>query len=184
MEVNFKYKKPGKESPIYFEQIFAEKPGGGLIENPQNFVPASTAVGSLGNGKFGIIKSYRLVKAVAAADTTIQIAKNSGVAVGDVIAHGSVGVAATEVDTTNADFDVVTVTMGVDIPVGTSLYQAKEASADAAEPLLTPEYVTGNDIPGGEGDQAVRLVNGANLRKETAHISKEVAALIGTIKLV
>ena len=72
----------------------------------------STAVGLNDNGKYAPIKAYRLVDAVTADDTTIKIAKGSGVAVGDVIANAKKGVACTAVDTSRADYDTVTVTMG------------------------------------------------------------------------
>lgn len=183
MDVNFKYNDPASNEPIRIEQVFAEKPGGGLVENPTFDAPATTAVGEK-DGKFALIKAYRLSAAVAAADTTIKIEKGSGVAVGDIIATGKVGVACTAVDTSNTDYDVVTVTLGVDVVTGTVLYQAKEADASNAVPLLTPVYVTGNNLKADEGDQAVRLINGANLRKETANIASEVAALLPTIHLV
>lgn len=183
MEVNFKHNDPAAVEPIRIEQVFAEKPGGGLVENPTFDAPATTAVGEK-DGKFALIKAYRLVAAVAAGDTTISIAKGSGVAVGDVIATGKKGVACTKVDTSAADKDVVTVTLGVEVAAGKVLYQAKTASADAATPLFTPVYVTGNGLKANEGDQPVRLINGANLRKETANIASEVAALLPTIHLV
>lgn len=183
MEVNFKHQDPAKVDPIYIEHVFAEKPGGGLVENPSFDAPPTTAVGEK-NGKFVLIKGYRLVGAVAKADTTINIAKGSGIAVGDVIGIGKKAVACTAVDTSAEDKDVVTVTLGVDIDAGTVLYQAKEASADAAEPILTPVYVTGNRLTANEGDQPVRLINGANLRKETANVASEVAALLPMIALV
>ena len=183
MDVNFKHTDPAAVEPIRIEQVFAEKPGGGLVENPTFDAPATTAVGEK-NGKFALIKAYRLVAAVAAGDTTISIAKGSGVAVGDVIATGKKGVACTKVDTSAADKDVVTVTLGVEVAAGKVLYQAKTASADAATPLLTPVYVTGSGLKANEGDQPVRLINGANLRKETANIASEVAALLPTIQLV
>ena len=183
MEVNFKHNDPAAVEPIRIEQVFAEKPGGGLVENPTFDAPATTAVGEK-DGKFALIKAYRLVAAVAAGDTTISIAKGSGVAVGDVIATGKKGVACTKVDTSAADKDVVTVTLGVEVAEGKVLYQAKVASADAATPLLTPVYVTGNGLKANEGDQPERLINGANLRKETANIASEVAALLPTIHLV
>ena len=182
MDVNFVYNSPAPAEPIRIEQVFAEKPGGGLVENPTFDAPATTAVGEK-NGKFALIKAYLLVAAVTAEDTTIKIAKGSGVAVGDVIAHAKKGVACTEVDTTNADYDLVTVTMGVAIDSGVALYQAKSAGSSAT-PMLTPVYVTGNGLKAGKGDQAVRLINGANLRKETANIASEVAALLPGINLV
>lgn len=182
MEVNFKYTK-GSEKPVRIEQVFAEKPGGGLVAAPSFDAPETTAVAE-SNGKFVIIKAYRLYAANASADTTIKVCKGSGVAKGDVIAHDKVAVACTAVDNTHADYDVVTVKLGVDVAEGIVLYQAKAASADAAEPLRTPVYVTGNDILAGEGDKAVRLINGANLRKETANVAAEVAALMPGINLV
>lgn len=185
MEVNFKHTNPEAVEPIRIEQVFAEKPAGGLVANPSFDAPASTAVGLNSDGIYAPIKAYRLVKAVAAIDTAIEIAKGSGIEVGDIIAKGTLGVACTAVDkTTNTTKDVVTVTLGVVIANGTVLYQAKEASASAAEPIYAPEYVIGNGVVANEGDQAVRLINGANLRKETANISSEVAALLPNIKLV
>ena len=44
--------------------------------------------------------------------------------------------------------------------------------------------MTGNWVYANEGDQLVRLINGANLRKETVNIAPEVVALLPTIKLV
>ena len=183
MDVNFKYNESAKADPVVFEDIFAEKPGGGVILNPTFDVPAGTAVAEEANGGYTIIKAYRLVNAVASADTTIKIAKNSGVVAGDIIATAKKGVPCTAVDTSNADYDVVTVTMGVDIANGRALYQAKSAGTSAT-PIATPKYVTGNCIKGNEGDQLVRLVNGANLREESANIAIEVAELLPTINLV
>ena len=183
MEVNFKHNPAKPVEPIYIEQVFAEKPGGGLVANPAFDVPPTTAVGKSGN-KFVAIKAYKLYAAVAEADTSIKIKKGSGVVVGDVIATGKKGVACTAVDNSNAEYDTVTVTLGVNVTDGTTLYQAKEASDSEAEPLAAPEYVTGNWVYANEGDQLVRLINGANLRKETVNIAPEVVALLPTIKLV
>lgn len=183
MEVNFTHTPAKPVEPIYIEQVFAEKPGGGVVANPAFDVPPTTAVGKSGD-QFKVIKAYKLCADVAAADTKIKIAKGSGVAVGDVIATGKKGVACTAIDTSADGYDEVTVTLGVVVTEGTTLYQAKAASADAAAPLLTPEYVVGNWVHANKGDQLVRLINGANLRKETANIAPEVAALLPTIKLV
>lgn len=198
MEVGFKHNKPRKPEPVRIEQVFAEKPGGGIMANPDYDVPPTSAVGyDAATGHYKPIKCYKLVASVAAADATIKIAKDSGVAKGDIIAHGKKGVKCTKVDTTNDDYDLVTVTLGVDINIETEdpwLYQSKVESADAAgddpavdaEPLYEPEYITGKTdwVYAGEGDQSVKLINGANVRKETANISAEIAALLPTIKRV
>lgn len=183
MKVNTSFTAPAPVDPVVLEQVYAEKPGGGRVANPSYEIKQGTAVYQDGT-MFKPIKAYRLVKAVATGDTTIEIAKGSGVAVGDVIAHGKKGVACTAVNTSNDTKDVVTVTLGVNIANDTVLYQAAAASDSAAAPKGTPIYVVGNDVPAGKGDFPVRLINGANLRKETAPIAAEVAALIPTINLV
>lgn len=183
METNFTHTPAAEPDKVYFEQIYAEKPGGGLVANPDTDLPPTTAVGKSGD-QFVAIKAYKLHAAVTASDTKIKIAKGSGVAVGDVIATGKKGVACTAVNTSNDSYDEVTVTLGVTVTEGVVLYQAKAASADAAAPIVTPDYVTGNWVHANKGDQFVRLINGANLRKETANIAPEVVALLPTIKLV
>lgn len=178
------FNDPDKGEAVAIEQVFAEKPGGGVVASLSVDIPASTAVGVKSGNEYGIIKGYRLVKAVAAADTTLSIAKGSGVEKGDVLAYGSKGVACTAVDTTASDYDKVTITMGVDIASGEVLYQAKAASASAAEPIYEPAYIIGNDIPANSGDFEVRLINGANLRKESANVGKDIVALLKGVALV
>ena len=155
--------------PVVFEQVFAEKPAGGVIPNPAHDIMPGTALDASGKP----IKAYRLTKAVGSSDTTIQIEKGSGIASGDIIGHGKKAVASTKVDTSNPNYDI-----------GTVLYQAKAASADSAEPIYQPAYILGSPAYAGEGDQEVRLINGANLRKETAPISEEVVAMMKNISLV
>ena len=183
MDVNFQYNAPGKVDPVRIEQVFAEKPGGGRVANSEFAIAPTTAVGD-DKGLFKPIKGYRLYKANTTGDSTIQIEKGSGVAVDDVIAFGKKGVKCTKVDNSNEDYDEVTVTLGVEIPAGAVLYQAKEASADAAEPIYKPKFVTGNWIPANVGDFPVRLINGANLRKETALVGEDIADLLPLITLV
>lgn len=184
MKDAFKYNEAPANDPVRIEQVYAEKPSGGVVVEPGFDAPETTAVGVLSGGKFGVIKGYRLVEAVAVADTTISLKKGSGIAKGDIIAFGKKGVKCTAVNTSGTEKDIVTVTMGVVIPAQTVLYQAKAESEDAAEPLYKPKYVTGNKIFAGKGDQPVRLINGANLRKETANIGEDIAALLSNIELV
>ena len=83
--------------PVVFEQVFAEKPAGGVIPNPAHDIMPGTALDASGKP----IKAYRLTKAVGSSDTTIQIEKGSGIASGDIIGHGKKAVASTKVDTSN-----------------------------------------------------------------------------------
>ncbi len=241
MNRNFEFNPAGAPEPIYFEQIIAEKPGGGLLANQDFDVKKSEAVGLNASGLYAPIKAYRLVEAATAESTTIKIAKGSGIKKGDVIATGKIGVACTNVDTTTSDdYDVVTVSLGIAISVGKVLYQAKEASVQAgyydakstttgkltvvandaqsvaegeikledvtpyqgtksplavgdyvilkqqldAEPIYTPKYVSGTNVDANKGDYEIRLINHANLRKETALIADEVLELLPGIALV
>ncbi len=184
MDVNFKSNEPAPKEPIIFEQVFAEKPSGGLVANQTYDVPAGTAMGQSGT-KFVPIKGFMLYEDAASNATALKIKKGSGVAVGDVVATGKVGVAVTAVDASNADFDIITISaLGVAVVAGQVLYQAAEVSADDANPIYTPLYLLGHKTFANEGDQSRRLINGANIRKETAPVADEVVALMSGIHKV
>lgn len=183
----FKHTDADRPDPVVFETIVTEKPGGGLVKNPEFDLHKGLAMGQDASGLFVPIKGYRLITEVKTADTTIKIAKGSGIKKGDVIAHGKVGVACTKVDTeTSQDYDVVTVTLGVAIAQDTVLFQAAEAadgSSATAAPIHKPEYILGTFVKAGEGDFEARLIRGASLRKETAPVAAEVVDLMKGITL-
>lgn len=187
----FKHQDAAPADPIIFETILSEKPGGGLVKNPEFDLKPGLAMGQDASGLYVPIKGYRLVTECKKTDTTIKIAKGSGIKKGDVIAHGKVGVACTEVDTTTSDdYDVVTVTMGVAIAQDTVLYQAASAadgSTAEAAPIHKPEYILGNFMgnlgKAGEGDFEARLIRAASLRKETAPVAAEIVDLMKGITL-
>ena len=185
MKNTFDYVTPESNDPIRIERVVADKPGGGLIADPGFDAKESEALALDADGyRYDVIKGYPLVAAVAAADTTIKIAKGSGIVVGEFLGYGTKAVACTAVDDTNADYDLVTVKMGINIAAGEVLYQALAASADAAEIIKTPVYVMGTPIEGNNGDQEAQLITIGTLRKETSFIGKDVASKLGTIKLV
>ncbi|MCX6222478.1 MAG: hypothetical protein NTZ69_16015 [Bacteroidia bacterium] len=183
MDVNFSHTAAGSADPVVFERILGEKPGGGIVANPTFDLAPGTAI-ALDSDAFKPIKAYRLLKAVAAEDTTIEIAKGSGVAIGDVIGNGKKAVACTNLDSTNATKDVVTVTLAKVVATGTVLFQAAAAHATAAVPIYIPKYFLGSWVYAGKGDQTAKLVNIANVRKETVNASLEVIALLPTINAV
>ena len=183
MDVNFVETAAEAIQPVVFEKILGEKPGGGLVANPPYDIPIGTAVGMNG-ADISPIKSFRLLKANLVGDTSIDIAKGSGIVSGDFIGVGAKAVASTGLDETDAIKDAVTITLGVAIPNGTVLYQAAGASADAAVNIYTPLYLTGAKVYAGKGDQLVKLVNIAVVRKETVNASLEVLALLTGIKAV
>ena len=185
MKTGFTFNDPeGQNTKVYFEQVYAEKPAGGIVANPDHDIEPTTALGVGQDGKLVPIKAYRLVAANATADKSIKIAKGSGIKTGDVIGHGGKAVACTNVNKTNEEYDTVTVELGANIPAGTVLFEAAEVAAEGATPKLAPVYVAGAWVEAGKGDARIRLINGANLRKETANVAGEVAALMPTIQLV
>lgn len=193
MNVNFKYSEPGANDPIIFEQVFAEKPGGGMVPNPSFDLLPGTAIGLNSDGKYAPIKAFRVVEDAESSATSIKIAKGSGVAVNDIIATGKTGVKCTAIDTTTStEYDIVTVSLGVAVKKGQVLYQSAVESAAATQsdpavdayPIYVPLYLIYARVFAGEGDQRVRFVNGANIRKETAPVADEVVALMSGIHKV
>lgn len=178
---NFRVIEPGEPDKIIFDHIFAEKVGGGLVKNSTFDLYPGLAVDAAGN----VIKAYKVVEDAASDATSIKIAKGSGIASGDVIGTGKKSVASTAVDTTTSDsYDTVTVSLGVAVTAGTILYQSLSASASAAKPKYTPAFILGSFVPANSGEVLVKLVNGANVRKETILASDEVLELLPGITAI
>ena len=109
MDKIFKFNEAPAKQPVIFDQIFAEKVGGGLVKNAAYDRHPGLAVSA--NGV--CLKAARLVEAITADSTSMKVAKDSGFAVGDVVASGAVGVAITAIDSSHDDYDILTVTLGV-----------------------------------------------------------------------
>lgn len=184
MEVKFSHTEAPAPKPIIFEQIFAEKPGGGLLANHTFDVKEGMAVGLNAEGKYQAIKAAILYEDAASSATTIKVKKGSGVAANDFLATGKKAVKVTKVVTTEANYDVLTISLGVEVKAGNVLYQAVAASDSAAELAVVPVYLVGDDVPANSGDFMVKLVNGANIRKETAPVADEVVAQMKGISKV
>lgn len=187
MEVKFSHTEAPAPKPIIFEQVFAEKPGGGLLANHAYDVKCGMAVGLNADGKYQAIKAAVLSEDAASSATSIKVRKGSGVAVNDFLATGTKAVKVTKVDSSNANYDILTISLGVELKVGNVVYQATAAAdgstTNAATPVV-PTYIVGEDVPANSGDYMVRLVNGANIRKETAPVADEVVALMKGIAKV
>lgn len=171
MEVKFKYNAADASKPIVFDQIFAEKVGGGVVANTAVDLVEGTAVGLNSDGKFAPIKSFFVYEDATNSATTIKILKNSGVVKGDILSNGTVAVACTAVDDSHDEYDIVSVKLTVAVTKGDELFAAKEAATTDAVPLLDPLFLLGQDIPANSGDVLAKLVNGANVRKETAPVA-------------
>lgn len=187
MDVNFKVIEPAAVQPIVFDIIFAEKVGGGRVKNCAYDLPVGVAVDAEGNA----IKAFKVVEAAESDATSLKIAKGSGVAVDDVIATGNAAAVVTAVDSTGDAYDVVTVSLGVAVEAGKVLFEGSTVGSGSgsgagesasATPKYTPMFVLGEFIPANSGDKLVKLVNGANVRKETILIADELLALMPMIQ--
>ena len=186
MEVKFSHTEAPAPKPIVFEQIFAEKPGGGLLANHTFDVKEGMAV-VLVNGKYQAIKAAMIYEDAESGATTIKVKKGSAVAANDFLATGNKAVKVTKVVTTDPNYDVLTISLGVEVKAGQVLYQATAAADGSnAQAALAgvPVYLVGDDVPANSGDFMVKLVNGANIRKETAPVADEVVAQMKGISKV
>lgn len=187
MEVKFSHTEAPAPKPIVFEQIFAEKPGGGLLANHTFDVKEGMACGLNSAGKYQAIKAPMLYEDADANATSIKVHKGSGVVVNDILATGTKAVKVTKVVSTDPNYDVLTISLGVELKAGKVLYQATAAadgSTSQAALAVDPMYLVGDEVPANSGDFMVKLVNGANVRKETAPVADEVVAQMKGISKV
>lgn len=187
MEVKFSHTEAPAPKPIVFEQIFAEKPGGGLLANHTFDVKEGMACGLNSAGKYQAIKAPMLYEDAEESATSIKVHKCSGVVVNDFLATGTKAVKVTKVVSSDPSYDVLTITLGVALKAGKVLYQATAAadgSTTQAALAVVPVYLVGDDVPANSGDFMVKLVNGANVRKETAPVADEVVAQMKGISKV
>lgn len=127
MDKNFKVNEAPAKQPVIFDHIFAEKVGGGIVKNAAYNRHPGLAVSADGT----CLKAARLVEAITAESTSIKVAKDSGFAVNDVVASGSAAVKITAVDASHADYDILTVTLGVVLAKGAVIYEALAAARAA-----------------------------------------------------
>ena len=231
MNKNFHYNEAPAPQPVIFDQIFAEKVGGGLVKNAAYDRFPGQAVSADGY----VLKAARLVEAITAESTSIKVSKRSGLAVDDIIASAGAAAAITAIDASHADYDILTVSLGIALAAGAVVYHAKALPFEAGyydatsstegalkvvasgatdgqinladvvpykgtkelaandyvlykdvplEPKYAPAFVLGTFLPANCGDELAKLVNGANVRKETALFPAEIAAQMKGIHLV
>lgn len=188
MEVNFKYNEPAEAEKIYFEQIFAEKPGGGVVKFEMECVadiPPTTPVYEHSPGIYEVDPQFIVLEDVEPTSTKINIEVPFYNIQLDIYPELYIGYKGEATKIASAKETGHGVQLTVENPFTNKITKGTVLWASTNnEPSPNVKYVTGDWIYANEGDQAVRLINGANLRKETANIASEVAALLPTINLV
>ncbi|MDL2310125.1 hypothetical protein LJC39_03300 [Parabacteroides sp. OttesenSCG-928-B22] len=107
-----------------------------------------TPLGAAENGLCGVVKYAKVVTAVTATATTIEVEKGSHFKVGDFVSSDekAKAYAITAIDKTNTAKDIITIgtTLGVAIAVGGFIVEAKaEASGNTSELKVTPQSLNG-----------------------------------------
>lgn len=216
MKDQFQYNAAPKPCPVRIEQVFAEKPGGGLVVDPGYDVEETTAVGRNEDGKWAVIKSARLLAKLTAGSITLEVSKGHGFKPGEFLGYGEDARKIIEIEEGDSKDNIKIVSAfstNYNIEAGECLFQAKESTiivgdpdqcvpdvstpkqieGAIAQPIYTPEYIisvgdpiahNGIVVPTGHGDVSVRLINGANVRRETACFGRDIEALMPGIKLV
>lgn len=199
MKNQFQYNEAPTPAPIRIEQVWAEKPKGGLLEDAGYDVVETTPVGLASDGyKYQVIKQAK-VKTKYTTGTSLVVEKGSGIKANEYVAFGKIAKKVTNIDTSATDKDTITLESQFDattIEVGDFVYQAKataDGSSTMAEPIVKPLYIVSdgnqraaNSIVAfaGDGDTPVRLINGANVRKETCNFGADIEALLPSVHRV
>lgn len=135
-------KSTDTERTLAVENVLEDIPGGGTVE-PDDFPSTTTKMGEgaiLGkdsNGIYHLVKSAELYEDEADTETDYKVLKGHEFKVGDVIMYsgitGSKAYPITAIDTSNNDYDVLTVgtSLGLAMLDGDCLVQAAAQAATA-----------------------------------------------------
>lgn len=152
-------KETGTERSLCIEQVYEDIPGGGIVD-PDDFkstttvMPEGTLLGKDSNGIYHIFKTAELYENEANTEVAYKVLKNHEFVVGDflmaAIDTGSACYAITAINTSNANYDVLTVgtTLGLAMLDGDMLVQgtSEQASAGAGVYKYEPVAIAMNAV--------------------------------------
>lgn len=145
---------------IVFVKKIEDIPGGVTLaaaDVTQAVIGAGTPVGKDANGLFHVIKTAKAQANAANNATTYKVLKGHNIKVGDFLSTGALKIAyaITAIDTSNADYDTLTVgtTLGVAVTAGDILITAAaEATGNTSAFKYTPYGLLGSDVQIVSGD--------------------------------
>ncbi|MDA3918743.1 MAG: hypothetical protein PF690_17475 [Deltaproteobacteria bacterium] len=163
-------KETGTERSLCIETVLEDITGGGVIE-PDDFKSDTTEldegalVGKDANGIYHLVKTAELYEDEANTETAYKALKGHEFVVGDVIMAsvitGSAAIAITAIDTTNANYDAITVgtTLGLAMSDGDILAQATATAASGAGALkYTPAGISLNSVDLSKANQGCGIM--------------------------
>lgn len=146
------------ERPLMLEKILEDIPGGGTIEKDDfksvtEAMPEGTLLAKDSNGLYHPVKTAELYEEAAVDATAYKVKKNHEFKVGEFFMDAgktSKAYAITAIDTSNADYDSITVgtTLGKVLAVGTVMVQAsaQAATLGAGTYKYTPDGIALNSV--------------------------------------
>lgn len=129
------------QNPLVIVNSIEDKVGGGTIAKADlvsaDELKPGAVVGEDANGLLHVVKTLKVYEAATNTATSIKVFKGHEAKVGDVISNNKfagASVAITAINTSNADYDTITVgaTIGVVLNIGDVLVQANAAAAAGA----------------------------------------------------
>jgi hypothetical protein len=162
--MSFQIRKTSEtKEALCIQKVHEDIPGGVLmvaaaLKSGTMEIPAGTVIGedTASPGHWYIIKSVKLHADATNSATTYQVKKNHQLKVGNIITTKDVastkGYAITAIDTSNADYDVLTVgtTLGTAMTAANGVVlieiAAQDATGGAGVPKYTPKAVTRDTV--------------------------------------
>ena len=192
-------KNTDTERSLCVEKILEDIPGGGIVD-PDDFKSGSTKMGEgslLGKDSEGIyhlVKTAKLYEAEADDETGYKVLKGHEFKVGDFVMGsaitGSKAYAITEIDTSEDDYDTITVgtTLGLAMDEGVCLVQAtaEDAVGGAGTYKYTPAGIALNSVDLEKDNQGCGiLVRGTVNESLLAYpVDANVKALLPLIRFI
>ncbi len=188
------FKKTENRIPIAFVTKLEDIPGGGTIAVAaltQEVVLEGTPVGVDSNGLFHVVKTAKMQAVATDAAVTYKVLKGHNFKVGDFLAAktGGKAYAITAIDTSEADYDTLTVgtTLGIALVAGDVLIEAAaQATATQSAFKYTPIGLvgTGFDIVEGNNHLSDIVVRGSVKADVIVPTGSYVQALLPLIRFV
>lgn len=141
-------------------------------------------------GFYHVVKTAKVTEAATSTAVAYKVAKGHHFKVGDIVMYktGAKSYAITEIDTTSTTHDTITVgtTLGVAVPVGGVLTQAKAESASTSAFKYTPFACLGDSYPvEALTNTAVAAVTFGQFKEVLCPpISDDIKAALTTIKFI
>lgn len=129
------------QNPLVIVNSIEDKVGGGTVAKADlvstDELKPGAVVGEDATGLLHVVKTLKVIEAATNTATSCKVAKGHEVKVGDVISNNKfagASVAVTAINTSNADYDTITVgaTIGAVLNIGDVLVQANAAAAAGA----------------------------------------------------